>query len=117
MYIHAKNIARVVCGLHHEWGASAVLASGRPAGDAIGGSGLKIVNLTTEASLDGYPGRELNPIQVRRFLWEHRKHRALNRPNLVIWTAYVDNLSFIGLGAIVKPKVAARYKGRKIEVA
>lgn len=112
----AKYLARALCDTHRKFGASALTADGRDAKEVLAGTGLKMVNLSKEGDLDGVPGVLLNPHKVRTFLWENRRKRALCRANMVIWSAVVDNMSFIGLGAIVTPKVADRFKGRKVEL-
>jgi len=75
--------------------------------------GVKVVNLTPEDRLGTVTG-PLTSKAITRFLWENRGWRALGRPNLVVWSVVQKDNTYIGVGALVGPKVASRYRGRKI---
>ena len=69
-----------------------------------------LVNLSDDDFCLTVEGKEIKPKKVRRFLWEQRKKRALNRSNAAIWSAYMEkeDKTYVGVGAITSQKVADR---------
>tara|TARA_R100000664_G_scaffold8566_1_gene14061 strand:+ start:12549 stop:12869 length:321 start_codon:yes stop_codon:yes gene_type:complete len=74
----------------------------------------EIVNLSNEDFCLEVKGRELKAKKVRRFLWENRKKRALQRKNAVLWSAYMEDedKSYVGVGALTTKRIADRMAKR-----
>ena len=71
-----------------------------------------LVNLSSEEFCLEVKGKELKSKKVRKFLWENRKKRALQRKNAVLWSAYIEDedVSYVGVGAVTTKKIADRMK-------
>jgi len=74
------------------------------------GSEGPVVNLSNNDFCMEEKGKELSTKKVRRFLWENRKKRALQRKNAVLWSAYMEDedVSYVGVGAVTSLKVAEK---------
>ena len=101
-----KKISRKLVEDHIENGSSVVPLSPHSEEGSV-------VNLSTDDFCMKSEGKELNAKKVRKFLWENRKKRALNRKQGLIWSAYIEDedQSYVGVGAITDPKVAERMEG------
>lgn len=73
----------------------------------------EVVNLSDDDFSFEVAGKELPIKGVRRFLWENRKKRALRRKKALLWSAYIEDedKSYLGVGALTSPRVAARMRG------
>ena len=71
-----------------------------------------IVNLSNDSFCMAEKGKELSAKKVRKFLWENRKKRALQRKKAILWSAYLEDedISYVGVGALTTPKIAERMK-------
>jgi hypothetical protein len=71
-----------------------------------------IVNLSNDEFCMEEKGKELSTKKVRKFLWENRKKRALQRKSAILWSAYMEDedMSYVGVGALTTPEVAERMK-------
>ena len=100
-----KEISRRLVALHDEQEAAVIRFSPDSKGE--------MVNLSNDKFSLEVEGRKLTAKKVRKFLWEQRKSRALQRKNAILWSAYVEDedKSYIGVGALTSPKVAARLRG------
>lgn len=101
-------MARDLVSMHDRMGVSRVVL--RP--EKLNPSRTEMVNTSEDEDLLVVRGNTLSPKQVRTWLWEKRKSRALKRGAAVIWSVYVKdrNESVVGTGAFVRPDVAARYE-------
>jgi len=101
-----KKISRKLVEDHKDKGSSIINLTPHSKGG-------EVVNLSTDDFCLELTGKELSTKKVRRFLWENRKKRALNRKHGIIWSAYLEDedKSYVGVGAITDPKVAARMEG------
>lgn len=100
-----KAVSRKLVNLHDEKEAGIIRLTPHSTGE--------MVNLSNEYFCLEVKGRELTAKRVRKFLWEHRKKRALQRKKAVVWSAYVEeeDMSYVGVGALTSPEVAARMRG------
>ncbi len=71
-----------------------------------------LVNLSHDEFCLAEKGKDLKVKSVRKFLWENRKKRALQRENAAIWSSYMpdEDKSYMGVGALTSEKVAKRMK-------
>ena len=69
-----------------------------------------LVNLSNDEFCLEEEGKELKVKKVRRFLWENRNKRALQRENAAIWSSYIpeEDKSYMGVGAVTSKEVARR---------
>ena len=69
-----------------------------------------LVNLSDDEFCLELEGREIQAKKIRKFLWENRKKRALQREKAAIWSAYIEDedKSYVGVGALTSPEVADR---------
>jgi len=69
-----------------------------------------LVNLSSDNFCLEVEGKELQSKKVRKFLWENRKKRALQRKNAVLWSAYIEeeDKSYVGVGAVTSKEAAER---------
>ena len=97
-----KEISNQLTELHKETGSAVVMFDPHSEGD--------VVNLSTEDFCLEVEGKELHKKKVRKFLWENRKKRALQRKNALLWSSYLEDedKSYIGVGAITSPEAAKR---------
>jgi len=67
-----------------------------------------MVNLSNDNFCLEVKGKEIRSKRVRKFLWENRKKRALQRRSAVLWSSYLedDDISYVGVGALTTKKVA-----------
>mgnify|MGYP003657575698 CR=1 FL=1 len=74
----------------------------------------EIVNLSDDSFCLEVKGKELKSKKVRKFLWDNRKKRALQRKNAVLWSAYLEDedISYVGVGALTTKRVADRMSKR-----
>lgn len=72
------------------------IASGESFVDLSGGKPL--------AEVDRYATAK----DVRRFMWEHRDHRALRRAHAAVWLLYSDGHTLLGIGALTPSSVGQR---------
>ena len=65
-------------------------------------------NTTADGELYSQTGRVLSAKKVRRWLWERRKERKLNRQTAMLWTVYdtVNDRSVVGIGAVTSKEAA-----------
>ena len=72
-----------------------------------------LVNLSSDDFCLELEGKELQSKKVRRFLWENRKKRALQRKKAVVWSAYIEDedKSYVGVGALTSSEIATRMRG------
>ncbi len=100
-----KEISRKLVSLHEEKEAAIVRLTPHSIGE--------VVNLSDDDFCLEIEGRELSAKKVRKFLWENRKKRALQRKKAVIWSAYIEDedKSYVGVGALTSSKVASRMRG------
>jgi hypothetical protein len=115
----AKLLAQGVVHMHNTGGVASLLLSGKNAVAVAKESGMEVVNVTPEGKLGAAKGNKLKIRDVTGYLWQHRKWRAIARANMVIWTAYSKEYdhSYIGMGALVRAKVAERLKGNRMGVS
>jgi hypothetical protein len=69
-----------------------------------------LVNLSDDKFYWETDGKNLTPKKVRKFLWENRKKRALQRKNAAVWSSYLpdEDKTYMGVGAITSKEVAVR---------
>jgi hypothetical protein len=74
----------------------------------------ELVNLSNDDFCLEIEGKELKTKRVRKFLWENRKKRALQRRSAVIWSAYLqdEDKSYVGVGALTTKRVADKMASR-----
>tara|TARA_R100000458_G_scaffold37793_1_gene35247 strand:+ start:405 stop:722 length:318 start_codon:yes stop_codon:yes gene_type:complete len=97
-----KSITRRLVEEHSEKESTVV-----PLNEEIQGS---IVNLSNDNFCLEFEGKELKTKKVRKFLWENRNRRALQRDNAILWSAYMEDedKSYMGVGALTTPEIAER---------
>tara|TARA_Y100000310_G_C20085361_1_gene535804 strand:+ start:12 stop:326 length:315 start_codon:yes stop_codon:yes gene_type:complete len=73
----------------------------------------ELVNLSDNETHLEVEGKELKAKKIRRFLWEHRKKRALQRKNAVLWSTYIEDedKSYVGVGALTSKEAVKRLGG------
>lgn len=76
----------------------------------------EIVDLSNDELCMEIEGKELHAKKVRKFLWERRKRRALQRKRGLIWSAYLEeeDKSYVGVGAMTTKEVAERISNGRI---
>ena len=103
-----KKLSSRLIELHKENGSGCLALNPHSTGE--------LVNLSHDDLCLEVKGKELKVKKVRKFLWEHRKKRALQRKNAVIWSAYMEdeNKSYVGVGALTDKKIADRLEDFRI---
>jgi len=101
-----KEISRKLVSLHEEKEAAIIRLTPHSTGE--------LVNLSDDDFCLKVTGKELTEKKVRKFLWENRKKRALQRKKAVIWSAYIEDedKSYVGVGALTSLEVASRMRGK-----
>mgnify|MGYP003649401958 CR=1 FL=1 len=89
-----KKISKRLSKIHEEKKSSVVRLT--PFTEGV------VVNLSNDSFCLEVPGEQLSAKKVRKFLWENRKKRALQRKNAILWSAYLedDDTSYVGVGAL-----------------
>lgn len=61
--------------------------------------------------VDAVSGREIAPRVFRRFWWENKSDRAMQRENVVLWSRYSpeDDVSHLGIGVVLDEAVRERW--------
>ena len=100
-----KDISRKLVDLHDEKEAAIIRLTPHSTGS--------LVNLSDDDFCLEVDGRKITAKRVRKFLWENRKKRALQRKKAVVWSAYIkeEDKSYVGVGALTSPEVATRMRG------
>tara|TARA_R100001082_G_C4354346_1_gene156060 strand:- start:535 stop:849 length:315 start_codon:yes stop_codon:yes gene_type:complete len=100
-----KKLSKKLVDLHEEKEAAIIRLTPATIGE--------VINLSSDGFCLEVEGKKLSPKKVRKFLWENRKKRALQRKQAVLWSAYMEeeDKSYVGVGALTSPKVAARIRG------
>jgi len=100
-----KDISRKLVALHDKKEAAIIRLTPHSIGE--------LVNLSDDDFCLEVEGRQLTAKSVRKFLWENRKKRALQRKKAVVWSAYIEDedKSYVGVGALTSSEVAARMRG------
>ena len=100
-----KEISRKLVKLHDEKEAAIIRLTPHSTGE--------VVNLSSDDFCLEVEGKKLTAKGVRKFLWEHRKKRALQRKKAVVWSAYIEDedKSYVGVGALTSPEIATRMRG------
>ena len=104
MKINWKKFTKKFTEVHDKNGSAVLLL------DPHSVKGEEIVNLSKENFILEIEGKELNEKKVRKFLWENRKKRALQRKNALLWSSYMEDedKSYVGVGATTSKEVADR---------
>lgn len=97
-----KKISSRLTELHKENGSSCLALDPHSKGE--------LVNLSNDDMFMEIDGKELKVKRVRKFLWENRKKRALQRKNAVLWSSYMEDedKSYFGVGALTSKNAADR---------
>jgi hypothetical protein len=111
----ARVVAKTAAALHKQFRVAAVDRYGQNAVLVAEDSAAAIVAL---GEPEGVEGTELSPKFLRKFLWERRGERAVQRDRMVLWTSYdaETDTSFVGVGCLVDPDVARKLETRGYEV-
>jgi len=100
-----KDISRKLVELHDEKEAAIIRLTPHSTGE--------LVNLSGDDFCLEVEGKKLTAKKVRKFLWENRKKRALQRKKAVVWSAYIEDedKSYVGVGALTSSEIATRMRG------
>ena len=101
-----KEISQRLASLHEKQEAAVIRFSPESTGE--------MVNLSNDDFSLKIEGKKINAKKIRKFLWEQRKKRALQRKNAVLWSAYIkdEDKSYIGVGALTTKRVADKMAER-----
>ena len=104
-----KLLSKTVADSHNRIGLSVVNKEGNPVVEG------KLINLTREEFQFTKSGGELRPKEIRTWLWTYRKNRSFSRNNLVVWSSYNpdEDITYMGVGAVVSPKAASKFSEDK----
>ena len=77
------------------------------------------VQITPDPHTLTFEGMKMNPKMVRRWLWEQRNTRGVQREGNFIWGAYIEeeDKTMVGLGALTSPTAAVRLAKMREEAA
>lgn len=111
-----KQISRLLADMHNEHGKGAVTLEGDNAFAKAVDEDRAFYNLGSPQRDVEWGARELTPKMIRRWLWDLRKDEVLQRPNVFAWTAWDEEKSVGGLGALVNDKLNGVLDVTNIEV-
>jgi hypothetical protein len=105
-----KKVSNRLVEMHSELGGALVDREGNNAVTEGRVKSLSLVNTTPSEAQTSLVGKKLSVKQVRKFMWDHRNSRQLQRENAVIWSWYDDEKdeTHLGFGATVAPEKVER---------
>jgi hypothetical protein len=102
------TLSKLVAAMHNDVGGSAVTFDGRNVFQLTDGTPLRLVPIVGVPTMD-LPKKEITRKDVGAYLFKHRKARGTLRAHAVVWTVYDNEVTTIGIGAVVPEIVADRY--------
>ena len=100
-----KALTQKVVSFHEEFKASVVSNSDEPLKQGT------ILNLTEQEDLFTQNGPKITTKKLRKWLWENKDMRALNREEFILWSAYdeEEDVSYAGVGSYINEKLESRF--------
>lgn len=101
-----KQISQYMARMHNSLGGSLINLEGKNATL----SGSSIINTSKPNEVLSIVGNELSPKKLRKFMWDHRRSRRLQREKAVIWSWFDrdQNKTLVGFAAPVSEEALSR---------